>query len=211
VGMSSNVAAAVVTERDSAHPSPVDAVGAETGVSFNALYQHEYESLVRLAFVLTGRRDIAEELVQDAFEAAHRRWDRISRYDKPGAWIRRVVLQRCIGRHRRIGAETKALLRLTARPPEFAELTAPDSTLVQAIRRLPTRQAQVIALICVEDRSVDEVSDLLECGPATVRTHLRRGRLALAAALDLTDENDETTDHETTDHGTTTFPEGGSQ
>jgi RNA polymerase sigma-70 factor, ECF subfamily len=195
VGMSSNARAVVVADNEDRVAVVADTkfeVGAVSGLSsaasFDAVYRHEYESLVRLAFVLTGRRDIAEELVQDSFEAAHRRWDRVSRYDKPGAWVRRVVLQRCIGRHRRLGVETKALLRLTARPPEFAELTVPDETLLRAIRRLPPRQAQVIVLICIEDRSADEVSELMECGSTTVRTHLRRGRLALAAALNLTDE-----------------------
>jgi RNA polymerase sigma-70 factor, ECF subfamily len=156
--------------------------------SFDALYLAEYQPLVRLAFVLTGRRDIAEELVQDAFEMAHRRWNRISAYDKPGAWVRRVVLRRCVGRHRRLSIETKALMRLSARPQQDHELVVRDDALLSAVRRLPTRQAQVVALICLEDRSVDEVADLLNCAPPTVRTHLRRGRLALAAALGIPDE-----------------------
>lgn len=42
--------------------------------SFEDVYRSEYAPLVRLAVVLTGRLDVAEELVQDAFEAAHRRW-----------------------------------------------------------------------------------------------------------------------------------------
>jgi RNA polymerase sigma-70 factor, ECF subfamily len=165
-------------------------------VSFDAVYRTEYASLVRLAFVLTGRRDIAEELVQDAFEVAHRRWDRISTYDKPGAWVRRVVLQRCVGRHRRVLAETKALLRLTGRTPDHHELAVRDNGLLVAIRKLPTRQAQVVALICLEDRSVEEVADLLQCAQPTVRTHLRRGRLSLANTLNLTDESDSSSTQE---------------
>ena len=66
--------------------------------SFEDVYRSEYAPLVRLAVVLTGRLDVAEELVQDAFEAAHRQWGHFGGYDRPGAWLRRVVLNSCAGR-----------------------------------------------------------------------------------------------------------------
>jgi RNA polymerase sigma-70 factor, ECF subfamily len=155
--------------------------------SFDDVYQREYPGLVRLAFVLTGRRDIAEELVQDAFEAAHRKWHRLGDYDRPGAWVRRVVLQRCIGRHRRLAVETRALVRMSGERERTDEIVIADQDLLTAIRALPTRQAQVVALVLLEDRSIDDVADLLGCSAATTRTHLRRGRLALATKLGVTE------------------------
>jgi RNA polymerase sigma factor (sigma-70 family) len=177
-------------------PIGADAVATATGsaevcdpyvASFDDIYQKEYPGLVRLAFVLTGRLDIAEELVQDAFEAAHRKWHRLSEYDRPGAWVQRVVLQRCIGRHRRLAVETRALVRLSGEHQRSAEIVIADQDLLAAIRSLPARQAQVIALVLLEDRAVDDVADLLGCSAATTRTHLRRGRLALATKLGVTE------------------------
>src|SRR3954467_14502477 len=63
---------------------------------FDDFYTAEYPSVVRLAFALTGRLAVAEEMAQEAFLAAYRRWNRISRYDEPGAWVRRVVTHRCV-------------------------------------------------------------------------------------------------------------------
>lgn len=161
------------------------------GASFEEVYRLEYAPLVRLALVLTGRGDVAEELVQDAFEAAHRRWNRLGGYDRPGAWLRRVVLNRCAGRHRRLRAEARALLRVAGQRTSTVDLGATDHELIAAIGRLPRRQAQVVALVLIDDRSVEEVAGLLGCGQPTVRTHLRRGRLALAADLGMQVPDDE--------------------
>ena len=157
--------------------------------SFDDVYRSEFAGLVRVAYALTGRRDVAEELVQDAFEAAHRRWRRIGGYDQPGAWVRRVVLHRCIGRHRRLATETRLLVRLGQRRDTVVDATPTlDHELLGAIRALPGRQAQVITLVFLDDRTVDETATLLGCGPETVRTHLRRGRLTLAARLGIDGE-----------------------
>ncbi len=64
----------------------------DEATTFDLLYRKEYAPMVRLAWTLVGQRDVAEEIVQDAFVEAHRRWNRLCTYDKPGAWIRKVVL-----------------------------------------------------------------------------------------------------------------------
>ena len=56
-----------------------------------------------------------------------------------------------------------------------------------AVRKLPKRQAQVLALAFLEDMSVAQIVTVLVCGEETVRTHLRRGRTALADRLSVTD------------------------
>jgi RNA polymerase sigma-70 factor, ECF subfamily len=159
--------------------------------SFEEVYRREYGPLVRLAVVLTGRVDVAEELVQDAFEAAHRRWDRLGGYDRPGAWVRRVVLNAYASRHRRLRVEARALLRLGGRRTTVVEFEPDDHELLAAVGRLPRRQAQVLALVLVDDRSIADVAELLRCSEPTVRTHLRRGRLALATQLGVTTATDE--------------------
>lgn len=158
--------------------------GGVAALGFDAWYAAQYPAVVRLAWVLTGRRDVAEELAQDAFVAAHRRWAQLSAYDDPAAWVRRVALNRAVSALRRRAVEAKGLGRLAGRGRASSEPPAlPDAEVWAAVRALPRRQAEVIALAVVEDLPVEEVAAVLGCGPETVRTHLRRARLALATAL----------------------------
>lgn len=161
-----------------------------SGEEFTDFYRREYASVVRVAFALTGRRELAEELAQDAFLAAQSRWDRICAYDNPEAWVRRVVTNRCVSAFRKTSNEVFALARLGRRRLVPVALPEPDAEVWAAVRRLSKRQAQVLALTYVEDRSPAQVAELLGCSEETVRTHLRRGRQALAQILGLTREEE---------------------
>ena len=149
---------------------------------FDTLYRQEYRPLLRLAWTLTGRRDLAEELVQEAMLTAHQRWSSIAGYDAPGAYVRRVLLNAVTSAARRRGAERRALARIRTRS-DVREDPPPDDQVWHAVRALPTRQAQAVALHYLEDRSVEEIASLLEIAEGTVKSHLHRGRLALAEAL----------------------------
>lgn len=156
------------------------------------LYRREYRSVVALAYGLSGSRSAAEELAQEAFLEAHRAWDRIAGYDDPGAWLRRVVANRSVSQVRRRVAEARALTRVMGRRELPALLAEPDAEFWKAVRRLPRRQAQAIALHYLDDLSVAEVATVLEISPDTVKVHLHRGRRALADALGLpTDTEDD--------------------
>lgn len=149
----------------------------------DALYRQEYRSVVALAYGLSGSRSAAEELAQEAFLEAHRAWDRIGGYDDPGAWVRRVVANRAVSGVRRRVAEVRAIARIAARRDLPMELPEGDAEFWRAVRRLPDRQAQVIALHYLEDRSIADIADVLGISPDTVKVHLHRGRRALADAL----------------------------
>jgi RNA polymerase sigma-70 factor (ECF subfamily) len=151
--------------------------------SFEHFYRSEYAAVVRLAFTLTGRRDLAEELAQDGFLAAHRNWARVSGYDDPPAWVRRVVANRSTSSGRRHLTGLRLVARLSRERPAEPELSEPTHELWSLVRALPKRQAQVLALTFLEDRSVADVAAVLGCGEETIRTHLRRGRQTLAAQL----------------------------
>lgn len=162
----------------------VSRLGADEAETFDAFYERQHPAAVRLAYVLTGRREVAEELVQDAFLTAYRTWPRVSGYDSLEAWLRRVVVNRCLSSGRRRATEARLLVRLHAEPSRAVALPVGDEQLWQAVRRLPRRQAQCIALRFVDDLSVDDIAVALGCGPETVRTHLRRGLSALARRID---------------------------
>ncbi len=167
-----------------------DAVsGAEPAlVSFADLYASQYEAMLRLAGALVGRWDVAEELVQDAFVALHRRWDRVSRYDSPVDWLRRVVSNRAISTLRRRATEVRLLGQLARERNPAVEPPSAQHPVWQVVVKLPKRQAQVIALRYVDDLSVAQIASVLQCNENTVRTHLRRARLTIADRLDLEDE-----------------------
>ena len=148
--------------------------------------QARLREVVGLAYALSGSRLGAEDLVQEAFIAAHQRWDRISGYDKPGAWVRRVVANKAISGFRRKAAEAKAMARLAGqRHPSLPEMEPEDEDFWRSVRSLPKQQAQAIALFYVEDRPVAEIAEIIECSPATAKVHLFRGRQALAKKLGL--------------------------
>jgi RNA polymerase sigma-70 factor (ECF subfamily) len=128
--------------------------------------------------------DGAEDLAQDAFAAAYRDWSRIGSYDDPSAWVRRVVSNRAVSLRRRRSSEASVLTRLFARRPlTEPEVTFADPALWKAIHSLPRRQAQVIALVYLEDRSLAQAAAILGCAEETAKTHLRRAKASLANRL----------------------------
>lgn len=174
-------------DRDRCRPPPLVTVATASAVrSFEDFYAAEYAGVVRLAVALTGRTDVAEEVTQESFVAAYRRWERVATLDDPAGWVRRVATNRCVSSGRRYVTELRLLVRLRhQRPPHFDDEPVIDEELWAVVRSLPRRQAQVVALTFVEDRSVAEIAGLLGCGEETVRTHLRRGRHAVAQRLGL--------------------------
>ena len=125
--------------------------------SFDDVYRREYRAVVGLAYALTGSRAAAEELAQDAFVTAFRNWGRIGGYEQPESWIRRVLVNNCRSRGRRLGAELRAMAKLGNRRERLAELAPPDHEFWAAVRALPDRQAQAVTLHYLEDRPLEEI------------------------------------------------------
>lgn len=163
---------------------PVPTRGEEGGEDFEAFYMREFERVVGLAYVLCGNWSTAEDIAQDGFVIAHRKWARIASYDKPGAWVRRVVSDLAVSTIRRRLVEAKALMRLAGRerPPQ-EPLGAGDEDFWAAVRELPKRQAQVVALYYLEDLSVARIAEVMECAEGTVKAHLSKARATLAQRL----------------------------
>jgi RNA polymerase sigma factor (sigma-70 family) len=156
-------------------------------LSFDDFYRREHRHVLGLAFVLTGNQSAAEDVAQDAFTAAFRNWRSVAVCDSPGAWVRRVACNRAASMLRRRLVEAKALVRLAKRAQTTIELDEGDEAFWQAVRRLPARQAQAVALYYFEDYSVREIAAVLDCGEGTVKTHLSRARAAVARQLRLED------------------------
>jgi RNA polymerase sigma-70 factor (ECF subfamily) len=149
--------------------------------AFDELFRREYRSGVGLCAVLTGDRSAGEELAQDAFVSLHRHWRRVAQYDDPAAWVRRVATNLALSSRRRMVREARALLRLrTHARVTSLDLPDDDRRYWDAVRALPVRQAQCVALRYLEDRSIDDIAGILAIAPSTVRVHLHQARKTLA-------------------------------
>jgi RNA polymerase sigma-70 factor (ECF subfamily) len=150
---------------------------------FDEFFASEYPRLVPALHALTGDRQHAEDLAQDAFFRAHQRWDDIGQYDDPSAWVRRVALNATRNRWRRGRRERAALSRVPveAVAPDAGDL--PDAELWEAVRALPHQQQWAAVLHYVADLPVVEVAAALGCSEGSVKTHLSRARASLASHL----------------------------
>lgn len=136
---------------------------------FRAFVAAQAGPLMRTAYLLTGDRGHAEDLVQQALCTTYLHWRTVMRYDRPEAYARKVMLneRRSVWRRRRPEY-------LTAEPPERG---APDSTagvgvrdeLWTQLRRLAPRTRAVIVLRYWEDRSQEETAQILDCSVGTVK------------------------------------------
>jgi RNA polymerase sigma-70 factor, ECF subfamily len=152
-------------------------------VTFEGFFRDEYPRLVPMLQALLGDRQRAEDVAQDALAAAQRDWDRVSRLDRPGAWVRRVALNASSNTRRNRAREAAALRRLGGSPEASRSPVEGDEELWLLVRRLPEQQRWAVALHYVEDRTVADVAGILRCSEGTVKTHLSRARAALARQL----------------------------
>jgi len=145
--------------------SRADAAESSAGdESFSAFYRREYDPAVRLAWLLTGSRPVAEDVAQDAMAAVCRGFERI---ELPSAYLRRAVVNTARSWHRdeRREQERPSLL---AREPRAVD--AGDAELLEAIARLPYRQRVVIVARYWGGWSEAEIANSLGCRPGTVKS-----------------------------------------
>lgn len=152
---------------------------------FETFFRREFPKMVAVAYAISGSRWAAEELAQEACLRAFRSWDSVSRYDKPGAWLRRVTINLANSLVRRRVSEAKALQRqfigqiemIDAHPVEEEEFWG-------QVKSLPRRQREVIVLHYVDGMDAGEIADVLNISESSVRTHLQRGRETLVRKVD---------------------------
>ena len=150
---------------------------------FESFYARELKPVVGLAFVLSGSRSGAEDLAQEAFLAAYKQWDKVQRLDNPGAWIRRVIANQSVSMIRRRTAEAKALVRFGGSDYTVPEMSPNAIATWSAVRKLPKRQAQVIALRYYDRNAIADIARILEASENTVKTHLQRAKKTLRGQL----------------------------
>jgi len=150
--------------------------GAEVEVDgLAAAYARDYVPLVRLAHLLTGSNQVAEELVQDCFVRVLSRWRGI---ENLSAYLRTSVVHAARSWHRR------QRLALTHRPePVAASFTPEVQEMADALRTLSARQRAAVVLRYYADMSEAEIARQLGCRPGTVKSLLSRALSLLREEL----------------------------
>lgn len=165
--------AEVVEQLEAALPVQLEDTGA-----FADLYVSQHDRLVRLAYVLTGSREVAEDVVQDSFVRLYRHW---LAAEKPEQYVRQIVVNGCRSHHRRTGRQRD----------KMAKLHVVDSTidrhgveLSDVLLELPYRQRAAIVLRFYSDLSEAEIAEVLGCRPGTVGSLIHRGLARLRMVIE---------------------------
>ncbi|HWJ97268.1 MAG TPA: SigE family RNA polymerase sigma factor [Acidimicrobiales bacterium] len=152
---------------------------------YEAFFAAQHAPLARLAYALTGSRSDAQDLAQEVLVRSFERWSTVGAYASPEAWARRVLVNLVYSRTRRRRTEAIGLQRLRpiAAPRDGTELSDAAEAFWAAVRTLPPRQAQAVALRYGADLPAVEVAQILDVDPGTVRAHLHAARARLSAVL----------------------------
>jgi RNA polymerase sigma-70 factor (sigma-E family) len=174
-----------VTPDPAAGPDPA-AVPGTADEAVRLLYGTHWHQLVRLATLLTRDASVAEEIVQDAFVALHRRW---SSLDDPGAahgYLRTTVVNNARSALRHRGVEERYRQPgppEPSGPEERAVRATEDARVLAALRGLSRRQQEVLVLRYYADLSEHDIAATLGMTRGSVKSHASRGLAALRAAL----------------------------
>lgn len=160
----------------------------------------DYDSLVRpleplmmrTVWRIVRQREAAEDALQDALAVIWKKRDAVARHPNPRALILKIAVAAACDalrkNRRRLGHE------ITGLPNDRAGDGAPSVTraaedralraeILEAIARLPARQATAVLLRIVEEQSYEDIAAAMDCAEATARVHVLRGKAALAKRL----------------------------
>jgi RNA polymerase sigma-70 factor (sigma-E family) len=182
-------------------PAVVDGVelvdtegGAGGRAAVESLYREHVPGARRLAYLLTGNRELAEDLVHDAFIRVAGRLRQIREPEAFGAYLRRAVVN-AVRSHYRHQAVADRYVARAGSLAAFDAYRDPDSELRDvlwtALQTLPERQREAIVCRFYLDMSERDTANVLGCPAGTVKSSVSRGLDALRAALgDSLDESD---------------------
>jgi RNA polymerase sigma-70 factor (ECF subfamily) len=155
--------------------------------------------IYHLALRLCGKPEEAEDVVQDTFLQAYRKWGQFRGDANPGTWLYTIAARRCRRLHRRRSGEPKhiasldAMLPATGPVPDLpARLDSPLATQIkneaiahveQALIELPITFRMPLVLKDIVGFSIEDVANVLGIKPATVKTRLHRARLMIRHRL----------------------------
>lgn len=151
-------------------------------LDFAAQVTAHQERLFRVAVLLTGDRDVAEDVLADVCAKVFEKWQ-AGRVDDLGAYLHRALVNEVTGRWRR----RRTVRREEQRRRVVSDSPAPDgvvtdrSAMLGALASLPARQRAVLVLRFYEDRTEADIARILGMSPGTVKSTQSRALAALRA------------------------------
>jgi RNA polymerase sigma-70 factor (sigma-E family) len=146
--------------------------------AFSAFYAVEQARMVRVAFLLTGSTETAQDVVQDSFVRVYAKWGSIR---DPAGYLYRTVVNACRSQHRRATREQRTRDRVG---PVSATVLEADE-MRDALASLPYRQRAALVLRFYDDLSEAETAAALGCRPGTVGSLVHRGLAQLKKVIEL--------------------------
>jgi RNA polymerase sigma-70 factor (sigma-E family) len=148
---------------------------------FADFFRASWEPCLRAVLAVAGSPQQAEDQVAEAFAKAWASWRKVRRHPAPKAWVVRTALNAGASWWRRRSRELPLADHDVTAPGDLGD--GLDGSLLTALRRLPPRQREVIALRIFLDLDNDTIAGQLGIEAGTVRMHLSRGVTALRREL----------------------------
>lgn len=147
--------------------------------AWEALMRAHQEPVFRLAYLLLGDPDEAEDIAQETFLRAYKALKRFDTERPLRPWLLRIASNLAHNRHRSVGRYLAALMRFAQQDPDHIKSTTinPDDesqTLWQAVRKMTRPFQEVIYLRYFLDMSENEMVEALDVPPGTVKSRLHR-------------------------------------
>jgi RNA polymerase sigma factor (sigma-70 family) len=150
---------------------------------FETFFRTRHLRLQGALFLMTGNREEAKELMQDAFLKLWERWDRVRRMEDRDGYLYRTAMNGFRSRYRRAKLAALHTLGLARSPDRYGEVDERDR-LTRALDTLPPRQRAALVLTELLEFSSDEAGSLLSVKPATARVLAHQARAALRPLLE---------------------------
>lgn len=140
-----------------------------SGRSFGELYERHAQDALGLAYLLTGDRGIAEDLMQEAFVKVARRFVHLRDHDAFGSYLRRSVVNLANSYFRRRAVERRHLAAQVQQQDGSPADPGDRVAIREAIARLPMRQRTALVLRYYEDLPEREIAELMGCRIGAVK------------------------------------------
>jgi len=150
--------------------------------AFDTLFAASFPTVVRAVAFVVGDRRVAEEIAQDAFVQLLRHWAKVSRFERPDLWVRRVALRDAQRERRRTWR--RPLVEASAAVPETTAQSGESRLdVLAAVQGLAPKQRVIVVLFYFEDRPMDEIAAIVGCSLSTGWSQLHNARKRLARVL----------------------------
>ena len=162
---------------------PADPAPSGRLAGFEAFVVARLPRLLGYAYALSGDKQVAEDLVQEALVRTGVAWSRVRRKDRPDAYVKTTILriylnERRATRHVPVGSGE---LEQPAAEPGYGRVEDHDA-LQQALAAVPPKMRAVLVLRYLEGLPDEAIAEALKCSRGTVRTQAARGLAKLRAA-----------------------------